>query len=233
MRVKACIFDFDGTLADSMWVWEEVVRRFLVEHGLPFGVDALSRLAVHGLRKGAEDFVSQYRLDENPDKVLRSWLKYANRMYAERVDLKPGAFEFLLALRSQGIGIAIATAQEHGPLEEALLRNGVMDLFDELVVSSDVCETGKTTPAVYLEAANRLGVISSDCLVFEDVAAAAKVAKDAGFAVAGIADKGPQQNRAALEKVVDFFIESFEGLGVDSLRQSGICLIGRVEGEPR
>lgn len=230
MVIKACIFDFDGTLADSMWVWEETVRRFLAKRDHPFEEDALNRLAVHGLRKGAEDFVSRYGLDEDPDEVLGSWLEFANQMYAEQVDLKPGASELLVSLRAAGVGIATATAQEHGPLEEALRRNGVESLFDELVVCSDVCKTGKTTSVVYLEAAKRLDVAPSDCLVFEDVADAAEVAKDAGFAVAGVADEGPQQDRAALEEVADVFFDSFEGLGADSLRRFGFCLIGRAEG---
>ena len=217
MPIKACIFDFDGTLADSMWVWEEIARRFLEDRGLPPDEKLTGYLAVNGLAAGAQGLVVRYGLDEYPEALLADWIVFAGERYACDVALKPGARDFLESLHAAGVRISTATAQERGPLLAALERNGVSRLFDEIVVCSDACSTGKATPAVYLRASRLLGAAPSECAVFEDVAAAAEVARSAGFRVVGVADPGPQQDRARLERACDAFIEGFEGLDTEFL----------------
>ena len=212
MPIRACIFDFDGTLADSMWVWEEIGQRFLSDRGLPPDDGITEYLAINGLGAGAKGLVERYQLAEDPEEILADWLDFASGRYESQVMLKPGAKEFLNSLHAAGIRITTATAQELGPLVAALRLNEVLELFDAVVVCSDVTSTGKATPAVYHYAADRLGVCPSECVVFEDVAAAAAVASSAGFFTAGVADSGPQQDRDRLVAVCDEFIEGFEGI---------------------
>lgn len=221
MPIRACLFDFDGTLADSMWVWEGIGRRFLSDRGLPPDEGLTGYLALGGLRAGATGLVRRYGLDEDPAAILEGWLAFASRQYATRVELKPGVEDFLRSLRAVGVRASIATAQERGPLLATLERCGAAGLFDAVVVCSDVCDTGKATPAVYLHAAETLGAAPAECAVFEDVAGAAEIARSAGFHVVGVADAGPQQDRRRLMAACDAFVEGFEGLDAGFLSGFG------------
>lgn len=210
--LKACLFDFDGTLGDSMWVWEAVIGEFFRSRGIAPAVDDMERLAQLGMARGAAEFAERYRLGEGPEQVIAAWLTAARQKYAADVRLKPGAREFLQLLRSRGVKTGIATAQERETLLLALEGEGALPLLDVVLTCDEVCSTGKSTPEVYWQAARRLGVQPAECLVFEDVLGPAQQAHAGGFGVVGVRDASPAQDSAALQAEADAFIESFEEL---------------------
>ena len=128
--LKACIFDFDGTLGDSMWVWEAVIGEFFERRGVQPAADDMERLAQLGMARGAAEFVERYRLEQTPQQVIAEWLAAARRKYAADVRLKPGAREFLQQLRRRGVKTGIATAQERETLMMALENEGALPLLD-------------------------------------------------------------------------------------------------------
>ena len=93
--VDAVIFDFDGTLADSMWVWDEVDRVFLAKRGIPFTDEFGEMIAVLGFELGADFAIEHFGLDESPESIIEEWKSLAEESYATHVMLKPGAFEYL------------------------------------------------------------------------------------------------------------------------------------------
>lgn len=217
MALKGCIFDFDGTLGDSMWVWEAVITEFFAERAVELDPDAMAQLAQLGMVVGAQAFVQRYQLDETPEQVCACWLAAAREKYAKDVKLKPGAREFLLQLRELGVKTAIATAQERQTLLLALEHEDALPLLDVVLTCDEVCESGKSTPAVYWETARRLGVEPADCLVFEDVAGPAAQAHAGGFGVVGVWDTSPAQDHDALAVEADAMIEDYhELLGPDA-----------------
>lgn len=209
---KACIFDFDGTLVDSMWVWERVDREFMIKRGLEYTREHTEALAVLGFEGSADYFIDVFGLDERPEDLIKEWQHMALDKYANEVQLKPGARELLEGLHAQGMPIAIATSLQRMLLEPALRNRGILDLFGAVCVCEEVCEGGKSTPAVYEEAARQLGVPLNECLIFEDVAKAARSAKKGGATVVGVRDDHEQQNREELIEAADYFIEGFDGL---------------------
>lgn len=218
MALKGCIFDFDGTLGDSMWVWEAVITEFFAERAVELDPDAMAQLAQLGMVVGAQAFVQRYQLDETPEQVCACWLAAAREKYAKDVKLKPGAREFLLQLRELGVKTAIATAQERQTLLLALEHEEALPLLDEVLTCDEVCQSGKSTPAVYWETARRLGAEPSACLVFEDVAGPAAQAHAGGFGVVGVRDASPAQDHEALAAEADAMIEDYrELLGPDAL----------------
>lgn len=210
--VDAVIFDFDGTLADSMWVWDEVDRVFLTRRGIPFTDEFGEMIAVLGLELGADFAIEHFGLDESPESIIEEWKSLAEESYATHVMLKPGAFEYLRHCKEQGMPLAIATSLQRHLLEPALANNGVLDLFDAICVCDELQCGGKSNPGVYLEAARRLGVPAERCAIFEDVATAARSAKETGAYVIGVYDEHKQQATDELRAVVDHFIMDYADL---------------------
>ena len=211
-QVQAHIFDFDGTIADSMWVWERVDTQFLENHGLPYRPDYAEALAALGFEGSAEFFINEVGIDETPEEMIAQWQQMATHLYAEEVMLKPGVKEYLHELKEAGAPLAIATSLQRQMLEPALKNNGVFELFDAIHVCEEICSTGKSTPVVYEHTAASLGVELDACAVYEDVAIAARSAREGGAVVVGVRDDHPQQNRPELLKASHLFIDSFEEL---------------------
>lgn len=209
---KAFIFDFDGTLADSMWVWHEVDLEFARRRGLRFSKEDSEVIAALGFEGTAAWLLERFGLDETVEDLIAEWYGIAEENYAHNVFLKPGARELVSSLKNSGYPVAIASSLDRKLLEDALLNNDALDYFDVIVVCDEVTDKGKSTPAVYLETARRLGVELSDCVVFEDVAMAARSAKQGGAFVVGMRDDHPQQSRVDLVEASDLFCESFTHL---------------------
>lgn len=209
---KAVIFDFDGTLADSMWVWDEVDRVFLDKRGIPYTEEFGEMIAVLGFELGADFAIEHFNLDEKPEDIIEEWKQAAQDGYARQVKLKDGAREYLESCKAQGMPMAIATSLQRHLLEPALKNNGVYELFDTICVCDELKCGGKSNPAVYEEAARRLGVDAADTAIFEDVVTAAKSAKQTGAYVVGVYDEHKQQATEELKSVVDEFIMSYHDL---------------------
>lgn len=210
--VDAVIFDFDGTLADSMWVWEEVDRQFLAARDIPYDERTCEHIAVLGFEAGADYVIEHFGLDEKPEDIIEEWKSSAVEHYATSVRLKPGAEKYVCWCKQQGVPLAIATSLQRHLLVAALENNGIAELFDTLCVCDELHCGGKSNPTVYLEAARRLGVDPQSCAIFEDVVTPARSAKQTGAYVVGVYDEHKQQATDELKAVVDLFIESWEDL---------------------
>lgn len=209
---EGIIFDFDGTLADSMWVWDVVDRKFLEKRNIPFNEEYAETIAVLGFESGADYVIDFFGLDEDPNDIIEEWKACAAESYAQQVWLKPGAKEYLQKLKGMGYPMAIATSLQRGLLEPALKNNGIYSIFDAIVICDELNCGGKSNPTVYLEAAKQIGVEPEKCLVFEDVVVPAKSAKAAGMSVVGVRDDHKQQAREDLIEVVDRFVEGYDEL---------------------
>lgn len=214
---EGLIFDFDGTLADSMWVWDEVDREFLKKRELPYSVEFVEMVAVLGFERGADFVIDHFGLDEKPDDIIEEWKSLAEDGYANHVELKPGALDYLEYCKAQGMPMAIATSLQRHLLEPALKKNGILDMFDVVCICDELQCGGKSNPTVYLEAARRLGIPAEQCAIFEDVATAARSAKKTGAYVVGIYDEHKQQSTEELISIVDLFVLSYAELLEDAI----------------
>lgn len=206
------IFDFDGTIADSMHVWAWVDREFMSRHGLVEPPDYGSKLAELGFDQGAVYTAELFGMSESPQDIKDEWNALAQEHYATNVFLKPGCRRYLESLRElDTVRLAIATTLTTPLLKAALELNGITDLFDTFVTSS-IVNVAKSKPDVYLRAAEEIGRGPASCVVFEDIAPGIRSAKSVGMAAVGVYDSQSGQDLSELRDVADAVISSFEEL---------------------
>lgn len=207
-KFDAAIFDLDGTLFDSMGIWNKIDIDFLSKRSLVPDDDYMEKIAAMTETEIALYTIKTYSLSDTPDDLIKEWNDMAIYEYTHNIPLKHHAFEYLQKLKSQGIKLASATSSNRVLYEPAMKRNGIFDFFD-LVTSANHINTSKTSPLFYKRISDMLGVKAERCIVFEDVLAAARSAKNAGMAVCGVFDEAARQNEESLKSLSDFFIYSF------------------------
>ena len=209
---KAALFDLDGTLMDSMWIWDRIDIEYLASFGKTISRAELLRLQkkIEGMSMAetAEVFRDAYGIPDPPELMQKSWNEMAYEKYARDVRLKEGARDLLFQMQQQGLKLGVVTSNTELLTRAALEGNGMLQDFD-LIRSAQSVPRGKPAPDVYLAAASDLGVSPGDCIVFEDVPNGAGSGKNAGMEVCGVEDQFAKDRREELYRLVDFYIRSF------------------------
>ena len=171
MNKAFAIFDMDGTLVDSMPWWQRVGVEFLASRGVTNpSAELLERIKPMTLLEIAAEINSMMA-----------------EHYRRDVKLKPGAAEYLRALKEKGVRMCVASATVEPLVTACLNRLGVLDCFEFLISCADV-GAGKDRPDVFLAAAERFGAAPEDVASYEDAIFAARTAVDAGFYTVGVYD---------------------------------------------
>lgn len=220
MLFKAAIFDLDGTLIDSMSVWDGVGADFLAEHGItpPHNIDKI--LKPMSFCQSAAYFLKEYEIDYTPDEIMQSVYEKASIHYKNTIPLKLYTKQYLDYLKINNIKMCIATASNKELAVHALTRLGVLDYF-EFIITCDEVGVAKDQPAIYLNAADLLGFSPREIAVFEDALYCAKTAKKAGFTVIGVYDESSYEDRDCLQNTCDLFIENFSELLEEDKLENG------------
>lgn len=185
---KAAIFDLDGTLLDSMGVWDQVDIDFLSKRGIEVPADYMGKVAAMQFRQIAEYTIARFGLPDTPEALMQEWDDMARVAYSTVVEAKPHAVEYLSYLKRSGAKLAVATSLPPALREPAMKHVGIFDYFDQIVSVDDANDVGKDRPDVFLLAAGRLGVVPEQCTVFEDLLVAMRSAKSVGMRVWAIHD---------------------------------------------
>ncbi|MCM1298827.1 MAG: HAD family phosphatase [Firmicutes bacterium] len=202
INYKACIFDLDGTLLDSMGVWKRVDEIFLGRRGLPL-TDEYCKAISHMKLDLAADYTAEiFHLDENPEDIIKEWLDLAREEFTYRIQSKPYAAEYLKKLKELKIPIAVATTAQRELYVPALKRLGFYSLFDGFA-DSELLNCCKDRPDIFLAAAKMLDAEPKDVLVFEDTVHALKTAKQAGFITVGFLDGDHIKDHEEIKKIAD------------------------------
>lgn len=174
---KGAIFDLDGTLLDSMWIWEQIDIEFLGRRGLPVPDDYLKKITPMHFYQAAEYTIGRFGLSETPDDLIAEWSDMALDAYRHRIGLKPYAKEYLLFLKDKGVKLSVATASSEEIYTPALKRNGIYDLFDAFTSSSEAARGQRLPGCIRACRRKKIGLTAVDCAVFEDIYAGVKGAK--------------------------------------------------------
>ncbi|MCR5805310.1 MAG: HAD family phosphatase [Clostridia bacterium] len=178
----ALIFDLDGTILDSMEVWNEVDEIFLGKRGFKVDKEYTDTVKRCSMTQSAEYTVKRYNLKETPEEVIAEWEATVEEEYRSNIKLKKGAMEFLKAARDKGLKIACATALNRKNAVNSLSNNEVLSFFENVTTLEDLGhEVNKSDPSIFLLVSEKLKVDPSKCLVFEDVLGAIEGAKKGGF----------------------------------------------------
>ncbi|KYH28657.1 MULTISPECIES: HAD family hydrolase [Clostridium] len=215
-NIKAAIFDMDGTLVDSMWVWTKIDIDFLKMRNIECPENLKDEISHLSFEETAEYFKKTFNLKESIDEICNEWNNMAFEEYKNNVPLKPGVKKFLDMLKSMNIKIGLATSNCHLLLETALKTNGIYEYFDAITTTDEVSR-GKQFPDVYLLTAKKLNVSPSECIVFEDILPAVMGAKAAGMKVVGIYDEYSHYQKNEILTAADKYIYEYYELMKDAI----------------
>lgn len=206
---KAAIFDLDGTLIDSMGVWEKIDIAFLSKRNLPVPDHYIKEICARSFQEAAEYTIKLFHLEESVPSLINEWNSMAVYEYGHSIKLKPYAREYLFKLKARGIKLGTATCLPKVLSEPVLKNNGIYDLFD-IQCSADEVKCGKNSPDIFYLAAEKLGVAPEDCIVFEDLLPGIISAKATGMTVFCIHDPYSEGHAEEIQKIADGYLYDFE-----------------------
>ena len=205
--IKGAIFDVDGTLLDSMGVWDTIGEDYLRSLGYEPREKLNEKFRTMSIREAAAYYISEYGVPLSVDEICRQVNGWIERFYREEAQLKPGAASFVKRLYDAGVKLAFATATDDFLVEAALCRCGVMDYFSSLTTCTHV-NCGKDRPDVYRAAMESIGTTREDTLVFEDSLKALRTAREDGFLTVGVHDRF-EGDQAGLRAMADYYISDY------------------------
>ncbi len=205
---KAFLFDLDGTLVDSMWIWKSIDIEYLGRYEIELPEDLQSCIEGMSFSETAVYFKERFSIPDTLEEMKADWNRMAWEKYTREVPLKPGIREFLAFYRDRGVKMAVATSNSRELAEAVLAAHGLTELFDSVVTGCEVAH-GKPWPDIYLEAAARLGVNAGECLVFEDVVAGIQAGKSAGMQVAAVEDEYSLYQSREKRAMADYYIDDY------------------------
>lgn len=203
--IKGAIFDVDGTLLDSMAIWEDAGVRYLEKMGLEPEKGLSGILHPMSVEEGAAYLKEHYGLRQNTEQIVSDVLEVVRDFYENEALPKPGAKEFLKKLSEQGLPMAAATSSDRMHIEVAFKRLGIRSYFRRIFTCSEV-GAGKNKPDIYQRAAEELGTKPEETYVFEDMLHAIRTAADAGFRTVGVYDRFSEEDQEELKKMTDIYL---------------------------
>ena len=207
--IRGAIFDADGTLLDSMGMWEDMATRYLLSLGKTPRPD-LREAIFHLSQAECADYLQRvYRVERTHDEIEDDIRDMIRGFYRHEVTAKAGAADFLRGLRDRGVKLALATATDRSVILEGLAHVGLLPLLDVVLTCGDL-GVNKSTPAIYDAARDALGTRTEETWVFEDAVHAATTARRAGYPVAGVYD--PFSDQEALKAVSTLYLPDLTDL---------------------
>lgn len=211
-NIEAVIFDIDGTLIDSMWVWKRIDDLFLEKYHLEEPEGFHEGMEGKSYSETADYFLELFpSLPHTRQELEDEWTEMAFEIYTTQMELKKGAYEFIQNLKANGIKLGIATSNDRGLAEGTLRHCQILELLDSIWTSGEA-KAGKPDPAVYLCVANSLQVAPENCLVFEDVPMGILAGKNAGMKVCAVYDVDSAHQEEKKRALADYYIQDFEDI---------------------
>jgi HAD superfamily hydrolase (TIGR01509 family) len=208
MKYSTYLFDFDGTLVDSMPSYVGVMLRILDECGVDYENDIIKIITPLGYGGTAKYFVENLGVKFSEDELIERMRKYAYDEYAYRIPAKETVIETLRELKSRGADLNVLTASPHSVLDICLKRLGIFDLFTN-VWSCEDFGTTKSDPEIYRIAAREIGKPIDEILFLDDNYNADKTAASAGIKVCGVYDPSSDEYIDEIKSVAHHYINNF------------------------
>ena len=209
--IRGLLFDLDGTLVDSMWMWKQIDIDFLGGLGLALPGDLQEIIQGMSFSETAVYFKDRFRLNMGLEEIKRIWTEMSIEKYRKEVPFKPAAEEFLKEARKAGMKTGIATSNGR-EIVEALNESLALDRYIDVLVTGCEVGAGKPAPDIYLHTAELLGLRPEECLVFEDVPAGIAAGKAAGMKVFAIEDDAAEEFRPQIRSMADYYARDFREL---------------------
>ena len=207
-NIKAVIFDLDGSLVDSMWIWKDIDIEYLGRFGIDIPENLQKDIEGKSFSETAVYFKERFQIPDSLEKMKEDWNQMAWDKYVHEVMLKPGADVFLNYCMKKGIKLGIATSNSRALVEAVANARGFGKHFDCIMTACEV-EKGKPSPDIYLAVASKLNVEPKECLVFEDITAGIMAGKNAGMCVCAVEDEYSMHQTKEKKELADYYIRDY------------------------
>lgn len=201
---KNIIFDLDGTLIDSMPVWNNVGRDFLLNHGItpPNNLDEIFKTM--SFEESAKYFNQELGLEVTPQQMIAEIVSMVQAKYETDIPLKPMAYEFLKKQYDKGTKMCILTASEKDYVLPALKRLKIHQFFKDVYTCTQL-GMSKSKGDIYDFVAKEMGADKAETAVFEDALHAVVNAKAAGFYTVAIEDEAAKKDKEKIKANADLY----------------------------
>lgn len=205
--LKGAIFDFDGTLFDSMFVWEKAGEAYLSSLGIKPKENLQNSLKSMSLTQSAVYIAEKYNLKLDTQEIMDGINKTVENFYFNTVEPKQGVIEFLELLKNMNVKMCIATATDRYQVEAALKRCNMNTFFSEIFTCTEV-GFGKDEPIIFQKAMEHLETSKDDTVIFEDAYHAVNTAKANGFLTVAVYDFS-EHRQSEIRTLTDCYLEDF------------------------
>ena len=222
--IKGAIFDLDGTILDSMFIWDTIAEDYLRSLGKETKENLAEVFKTFTLEQAAEYYRKHYGVNLSIQEIIEGINNMVAEIYRTKVVLKPGVSDFLKRLERSGVKMCIATVTDRHIAEDILNRLNIRDYFSEIFTCAEV-GYNKETPDIYREALKHLGTEKNETVVFEDALHALKTAKTDGFKVAAVYDSH-ESRQEEMKKNSDYYITDFGSFCFNTKMKTTLTIAG-------
>ncbi len=205
---KYYLFDFDGTLVDSMPYWSKIMLDILNGAKIDYPDNILDIICPLGYEGTAKYFINNLNLNAKVDELVKTITSQAYYNYINVISIKEGVEQFLKKANANGVSLNVLTASPHSMLDPCLKRVGIFDLFDN-VWSCEDFNTVKTDPKLYDYVAEKLGVKPNEIAFFDDNINAIKTSKSKGLYTIGLFDEAGRGFIEEMKNTAEKYFYSF------------------------
>lgn len=213
---EAVIFDLDGSMVDSMWVWKSVDIEYLGRFGIVLPEDLQASIGGRSFTETAVYFKERFRLPDPLEVIKADWNRMAWDKYTHEVPLKEGVRELLQYCKEHDIRMGIATSNSR-ELVEAIVKVHHLESYFTCIITGCEVAKGKPSPDIYLAAARALDTAPENCLVFEDIIHGIQAGKAAGMKVCAVYDKYSAYQDTEKRALADYYTHAFTELIADGI----------------
>lgn len=209
--IKAVIFDLDGSMVDSMWIWRAIDIEYLGRFGIALPDKLQADIEGMSFSETAAYFKKRFALPDDLEQIKTDWNHMAFEKYEREVPLKKGVLELLDYCKAQNILLGIATSNSRQLVETVVRAHHLESYFDCIMTACEV-EKGKPAPDIYLAVANVLQVDPAKCLVFEDIVPGIQAGLAAGMRVCAVYDQYSAYQDEEKRRLADYYTYEFKEL---------------------
>ena len=202
------IFDFDGTIANSTYLWKKVDTDFFKRRKMEMPPEYADKISTMSFYEGAVFTKNTYNIEETVEEIMEEWHKGAVREYERNVTLKPNVVEYIRFLKRKNRKVGLATASNPEFYLPVLKKYAITECFDAFA-DGTLGLPNKENPDIYLICAEMMGVRAENCTVYEDIVQGIKSAKKAGMYTVGVSDGRSKEREKAVEEAADRYITDF------------------------
>lgn len=208
-NIKALLFDLDGTLVDSMWMWKQIDIEYLARYQLSCPDDLQPKIEGMSFTETAVYFKERFQIPDPLEKIKSDWNEMTLLKYRDEVPMKKGALDFIRLANKMGLKLGIATSNSRELVLEVARAHDIDRYFDCIKTACEV-EKGKPSPDIYLAVARDLGVKPDECMVFEDIAPGILAGLNAGMNVCAVEDQYSLQMADEKKQLANYYITDYD-----------------------